>query len=100
MLPEILSVDRQLCAFHKGSKAGAVNHFRTGRLVRFNPNHTYPQACTDYDKWQIAEVRGLLRQACTTQHSLTLTSNLPSHLDLQDAAARRQRCHSRLDSDN
>lgn len=34
-----------------------MNHFRTGRLVRFNPNHTYPQACSDYDKWQIAEVR-------------------------------------------
>ena len=34
-----------------------MTHFRTGRLARFNQNHTYPQACTDYDRWQLAGVR-------------------------------------------
>ena len=49
-----------------------MNHFRTGRLVRFNPNHTYPQACSDYDKWQIAEVCCTVRRLagyCCTAHT-------------------------------
>jgi len=52
-----------------------VNHFRTGRLERFNPNHTYPQACTDYDKWQIAEVRAVGARAYSPRARLLTASD-------------------------
>ena len=49
-----------------GGKAHAVEKFQEKAIVRFNPEHAYPQGCTDYDRWQPAQVRlTVLRQRNT-----------------------------------
>lgn len=42
-----------------GGKAHAVEMFQQKLVVRFNPEHAYPQGCTDYDRWQTAQVHAL-----------------------------------------
>lgn len=39
-----------------GAKPYAVDMFQQKKVTRFNPEHAYPQGCTDYDRWQTAEV--------------------------------------------